>query len=98
MLSQEYLTAPMPFLVGLHAPSIFFSELQTSGLESEMEVVVIFNLDQGTVQVRFSACLSRVVGFETAHHHAQSPSSPHRMRRSLPAPCTDAWSACDCVC
>lgn len=46
---QDYLAAPMPFLVGLHAPNLFAAALRSSSLEE----VVVVDLDRGTVRVAF---------------------------------------------
>ena len=51
-LLQDYLAAPMPFLVGLHAPSLFAPALRSSALEE----VVMVDLDRGTVRVCGSSC------------------------------------------
>ncbi len=40
---QDYLAAPMPFLMGLHAPDLFMSTLRSGSLEE----VVIVDLDRG---------------------------------------------------
>ena len=44
---QDYLAAPMPFLVGLHSPNLFAAALRSSSLEE----VVVVDLDRGTVRV-----------------------------------------------
>ena len=41
---QDYLSAPMPFLMGVHAPNLFMSTLRSSA----MEEVVVVDLDGGT--------------------------------------------------
>ena len=41
---QDYLSAPMPFLMGIHAPNLFMSTLRSSA----MEEVVVVDLDRGT--------------------------------------------------
>lgn len=45
MGAQDYLSAPMPFLMGLHAPNLFMSTLRSSC----MEETVVVDLDRGTV-------------------------------------------------
>ena len=40
---QDYLAAPMPFLMGLHAPDLFMSTLRSGSLEE----VVMVDLDRG---------------------------------------------------
>lgn len=40
---QDYLAAPMPFLMGLHAPNLFMPTLRSGSLEE----VVIVDLDRG---------------------------------------------------
>ena len=44
---QDYLAAPMPFVVGLHSPNLFTAALRSSSLEE----VVVVDLDRGTVRV-----------------------------------------------
>jgi len=41
--SQDYLAAPMPFLMGLHAPNLFMPTMRSGALEE----VVIVDLDRG---------------------------------------------------
>ena len=41
---QDYLSAPMPFLMGVHAPNLFKSTLRSAA----MEEVVVVDLDRGT--------------------------------------------------
>ena len=42
---QDYLAAPMPFLMGLHAPDLFMPTLRSGSLEE----VVIVDLDRGAI-------------------------------------------------
>ena len=42
---QDYLAAPMPFLMGLHAPNLFMPTLRSGALEE----VVIVDLDRGAM-------------------------------------------------
>ncbi len=41
---QDYLSAPMPFLMGVHAPNLFKSTLRSAA----MEEIVVVDLDRGT--------------------------------------------------
>ncbi|EIE19512.1 hypothetical protein COCSUDRAFT_83563 [Coccomyxa subellipsoidea C-169] len=41
---KDYLSAPMPFLMGVHSPNLFMSTLRSSA----MEEVVVVDLDRGT--------------------------------------------------
>lgn len=65
---QDYLAAPMPFLVGLHAPNLFASALRSSSLEE----VVVVDLDRGTVRVShpYSTCSSC---FSWTSHQIERP-------------------------
>lgn len=60
LLLQDYLAAPMPFLVGLHAPNLFASALRSSALEE----VVLVDLDRGTVRVCSRAPIVRPLTME----------------------------------
>ncbi|BDA43641.1 probable DENN domain-containing protein 1C at N-terminal half [Coccomyxa sp. Obi] len=55
---KDYLSAPMPFLMGVHAPNLFKSTLRSAA----MEEIVVVDLDRGTTTAAAGGASSHGIG------------------------------------